>query len=78
MSAGGGGATPGGAGASAGASAAPPLDDRDVEPRTPMKRLGSTRKLAAFSSEYAYITYLGTQAVRPRRTQTYEFDIHTY
>ncbi|CAB3227988.1 unnamed protein product [Arctia plantaginis] len=30
---------------------APPLDDRDVEPRTPMKRLGSTRKLAAFNSE---------------------------
>ncbi|CAD0197541.1 unnamed protein product [Chrysodeixis includens] len=29
---------------------APPLDDRDMEPRTPMKRLGSTRKLAAFSN----------------------------
>ncbi|KAJ0176350.1 hypothetical protein K1T71_008524 [Dendrolimus kikuchii] len=28
----------------------PPLDDRDVEPRTPMKRLGSTRKLAAFNN----------------------------
>ena len=28
------------------------LDERDVEPRTPMKRLGSTRKLAAFNSEY--------------------------
>ncbi|CAG9582901.1 unnamed protein product [Danaus chrysippus] len=27
----------------------PLLDDRDLEPRTPMKRLGSTRKLAAFS-----------------------------
>ncbi|KAI8431887.1 hypothetical protein MSG28_004445 [Choristoneura fumiferana] len=25
------------------------LDDRDAEPRTPMKRLGSTRKLAAFN-----------------------------
>ncbi|PZC72407.1 hypothetical protein B5X24_HaOG211251 [Helicoverpa armigera] len=29
---------------------APALDDRDVEPRTPMKRLGSTRKLAAFNN----------------------------
>ncbi|KAM3956400.1 LOW QUALITY PROTEIN: rho GTPase-activating protein 4 [Aphomia sociella] len=28
----------------------PTLDDRDMEPRTPMKRLGSTRKLAAFSN----------------------------
>lgn len=28
------------------------LDDRDAEPRTPMKRLGSTRKLAAFASKY--------------------------
>ncbi|XP_063829033.1 SLIT-ROBO Rho GTPase-activating protein 3-like [Ostrinia nubilalis] len=28
----------------------PALDERDVEPRTPMKRLGSTRKLAAFSN----------------------------
>lgn len=27
------------------------LDDRDAEPRTPMKRLGSTRKLAAFTSK---------------------------
>ncbi|CAG9123057.1 unnamed protein product [Plutella xylostella] len=26
------------------------LDDRDAEPRTPMKRLGSTRKLAAFNN----------------------------
>lgn len=32
------------------AAEAPPLDDRDVEPRTPMKRLGSTRKLAAFNN----------------------------
>lgn len=30
----------------------PALDERDVEPRTPMKRLGSTRKLAAFSSKF--------------------------
>ncbi|XP_046967821.1 rho GTPase-activating protein 4-like isoform X2 [Vanessa cardui] len=29
---------------------APALDDRDMEPRTPMKRLGSTRKLAAFNN----------------------------
>ncbi|KPI91029.1 hypothetical protein RR46_14533 [Papilio xuthus] len=28
------------------------LDERDLEPRTPMKRLGSTRKLAAFSSKF--------------------------
>ncbi|CAH2220535.1 jg25680, partial [Pararge aegeria aegeria] len=28
---------------------APALDERDLEPRTPMKRLGSTRKLAAFN-----------------------------
>lgn len=27
------------------------LDERDAEPRTPMKRLGSTRKLAAFTSK---------------------------
>ncbi|CAH2041808.1 unnamed protein product, partial [Iphiclides podalirius] len=32
------------------AAEAPALDERDLEPRTPMKRLGSTRKLAAFSS----------------------------
>ncbi|CAH0686516.1 unnamed protein product [Spodoptera exigua] len=32
------------------ATEAPALDDRDVEPRTPMKRLGSTRKLAAFNN----------------------------
>ncbi|OWR47963.1 hypothetical protein KGM_213987 [Danaus plexippus plexippus] len=31
-------------------SVQPLLDDRDLEPRTPMKRLGSTRKLAAFST----------------------------
>ncbi|CAH0726849.1 unnamed protein product, partial [Brenthis ino] len=31
------------------ATEAPALDDRDMEPRTPMKRLGSTRKLAAFN-----------------------------
>ncbi|XP_061376966.1 rho GTPase-activating protein 4-like [Danaus plexippus] len=31
-------------------SVQPLLDDRDLEPRTPMKRLGSTRKLAAFSN----------------------------
>ncbi|KAJ8719276.1 hypothetical protein PYW08_011451 [Mythimna loreyi] len=31
-------------------AAAAALDDRDVEPRTPMKRLGSTRKLAAFNN----------------------------
>lgn len=30
------------------------LDDRDAEPRTPMKRLGSTRKLAAFNSEFRF------------------------
>lgn len=30
----------------------PALDERDVEPRTPMKRLGSTRKLAAFNSMF--------------------------
>lgn len=29
----------------------PALDERDLEPRTPMKRLGSTRKLAAFNSK---------------------------
>lgn len=27
------------------------LDERDLEPRAPMKRLGSTRKLSAFNSE---------------------------
>ncbi|CAF4858091.1 unnamed protein product [Pieris macdunnoughi] len=30
-------------------AAAVPFDERDLEPRTPMKRLGSTRKLAAFN-----------------------------
>ncbi|CAH4031608.1 unnamed protein product [Pieris brassicae] len=30
--------------------AAAPYDERDLEPRTPMKRLGSTRKLAAFNN----------------------------
>uniref|UniRef100_A0A2H1VXU4 SFRICE_036303 n=1 Tax=Spodoptera frugiperda TaxID=7108 RepID=A0A2H1VXU4_SPOFR len=35
------------------ATEAPALDDRDVEPRTPMKRLGSTRKLAAFNTRLA-------------------------
>ncbi|CAH2982782.1 unnamed protein product [Chilo suppressalis] len=40
----------GAAPASALVSEAPALQDRDVEPRTPMKRLGSTRKLAAFSN----------------------------
>ncbi|CAG9788020.1 unnamed protein product [Diatraea saccharalis] len=37
-------------GATTPATEAPALQDRDVEPRTPMKRLGSTRKLAAFSN----------------------------
>lgn len=43
----------GGVEAGAGASGTAALDERDMEPRTPMKRLGSTRKLAAFNSEYA-------------------------
>ncbi|KPJ15720.1 hypothetical protein RR48_05684 [Papilio machaon] len=30
------------------------LDERDLEPRTPMKRLGSTRKLAAFSTRQLF------------------------
>lgn len=34
---------------------APALDERDLEPRTPMKRLGSTRKLAAFSSMFIFL-----------------------
>lgn len=36
----------------------PPADDapllEDMEPRTPMKRLGSTRKLAAFNSKFLH------------------------
>ncbi|XP_048483188.1 rho GTPase-activating protein 4 isoform X3 [Plutella xylostella] len=32
------------------------LDDRDAEPRTPMKRLGSTRKLAAFNNIKAQLS----------------------
>ncbi|XP_013161902.1 PREDICTED: SLIT-ROBO Rho GTPase-activating protein 2-like [Papilio xuthus] len=32
------------------------LDERDLEPRTPMKRLGSTRKLAAFSNIRAQLS----------------------
>lgn len=36
----------------------PPLDDRDVEPRTPMKRLGSTRKLAAFNSKPNFLCFI--------------------
>ncbi|XP_072948979.1 rho GTPase-activating protein 4-like [Epargyreus clarus] len=41
-------------GAASGAATPPgaegALDERDLEPRTPMKRLGSTRKLAAFTN----------------------------
>ncbi|XP_045500115.1 rho GTPase-activating protein 4-like [Colias croceus] len=39
-----------GSGATTPTAPEPPLDERDLEPRTPMKRLGSTRKLAAFNN----------------------------
>ncbi|CAG4961249.1 unnamed protein product [Colias eurytheme] len=40
-----------GSGATTPTAPEPPLDERDLEPRTPMKRLGSTRKLAAFNTK---------------------------
>lgn len=52
----------------------PALDERDVEPRTPMKRLGSTRKLAAFSSKFFKHFILRFYLKKPTHQTSHRFE----